>query len=112
MAIKFISLTKELTDTEFKSTFGNKMSDVTETAKPVVDIWEYVAELVRENLVDSYVYENNLVEKVYRNDTSTFDQVLLPTKNKNVFIILVVDLKKNIMFGHIILDLNKEYGLT
>ena len=55
--------------------------------------------------------ENNLVDKVYRNDTSTFDQVLLPTDNKNAFIILVVDIVNETLFGHFKLDLNKEYGL-
>jgi hypothetical protein len=72
-------LTKELSAQEFAKTFGNTMTDVTETAEPVVDIWDYVEELVRQNSVDKYVYENNLVEKVYRSDTSTFDHVLLPT---------------------------------
>jgi len=69
--LKF-SLTKELTEIEFKNTFGSKMTDVTETAEPVADIWDYVGELAKNNLVDNYVYENKIVEKVYRNDTSTF----------------------------------------
>jgi len=105
-------LTKQLTETEFRSTFGNKMTDVTETAEPVVDIWDYVEELVKENVVDNYVYEDNLVETVYRNDTSTFDHVLLPTDDLNVFITLVVDLTNEAIFGHIKLDLNQKYGLT
>ena len=88
------------------------MTDVTGTARPVVDIWGYVGELVKENVVDNYVYENNLVELVYRNDTSTFDHILLPTDDQNVFIILVVDLTKKVIFGHIKLDLKQKYGLT
>jgi hypothetical protein len=105
-------LTKELSETEFKITFGTKMTGVTETAEPVVDIWDYVEELVNQNIVDKHVLENKLVDKVYRNDTSTFDQVLLPTDNKNVFIVLVVDIENETFFGHFKLDLNKKYGLT
>lgn len=111
-ACKFISLAKELTETEFKSTFGNKMTDVTGTAEPVVDIWDYVENLAKEKLVDNYVYENNLVDSVYRNDTLTFDHILLPTSDKNVFITLVVDLTNQTILGHIKMDLNKKYRLT
>lgn len=105
-------MTKQLTETEFRNTFGSKMTDVTETAEPIVDIWDYVKELVNQNIVDKYVLENNLVEKVYRNDTSTFDQVLLPTERQNVFIVFVVDIANETLLGHFELDLNKEYGLT
>ncbi len=105
-------MTKQLSETEFRNTFGNKMTDVTQTAEPVVDIWQYVEELVGQNLVDKYVFDNNLVEIVYRNDTSTFDHILLPTADKNIFIALVVDLKNEIILGHKNLDLNQKYRLT
>lgn len=87
------------------------MTDVTDTAIPVVDIWEYVEELVKQKLVDRYVCENNLVEIVYRNDTSTFDHILLPTENQNIFITLVVDIQNETILGHFKLNLNKEYNI-
>jgi hypothetical protein len=102
-------LTKQLTEIELKNTFGNKMTDVTQTAMPVVDIWNYVKELAKENLVDNYVYENNLIEVVYRNDSSTFDHILLPTENKNIFITIVVDLIEKNILGHTKLDLDQMY---
>jgi hypothetical protein len=46
-------LTKQLTEAEFGNTFGSKMTDVTQTAEPVVDIWGYVEELVKQKLVDN-----------------------------------------------------------
>jgi hypothetical protein len=107
---KIISLVKQLTELEFRNTFGNKMTDVTETAEPVVDIWNYVEELVKEKLVDNNVFENKLVATVYRNDTSTFDHILLPTDDQNIFITLVVDLLNGTIAGHIKLDLNQKYG--
>jgi len=105
-------LTKQLTETEFRNTFGNKMTNVTETAEPIVDIWSYVEELAKENIVNNYVYENKLVETVYRNDISTFDHILLPTNDPNIFITLVVDLTNEVILGHIKLDLSQKYGLT
>jgi hypothetical protein len=104
-------LTKQLTEPEFLTTFGATMTDVTETAEPIIDIWNYVEELVEQDIVDIYVCNNNLVKKVYRNDTSSFDHVLLPTDKKNVFVTIVIDLKNQIIVGHIKLDLNEKYGL-
>jgi hypothetical protein len=104
-------LTKALSEKEYKETMGSKMIDVTETAEPVVDISAYVKDLVYENVVSDYVLKNNLVEKVYRNDTYTFDHILLPTSNENVFIVLVVKLGNATFIGHYRLDLTKEYSL-
>lgn len=102
---------KELSSEEFKKTFGTKMTDVTETAEPLVDIWGSVEELAKGNIVDRYVFERNLVERVYRNNTFTFDHVLLPTKSSNIFIVIVVDLTNKSIPGYSVLDLNKEYGI-
>lgn len=104
-------LTKTLSEKEYNETMGSKMIEVTETAEPVVDIWAYVKDLVYENIVSDYVFKNNLVEKVYRNDTATYDHILLPTNNKNVFIVLVVKLGNATIIGHYRLDLTKEYSL-
>ena len=105
-------MTKELTETEFWNTFGNGMTDITqmEIDEPI-DIWDYVKHLTENQTVDLIVYEKELVENVYRNDLKTFDHILLPTENQNVFLTIVVDLKNKKVFGHKILDLNKEYGI-
>lgn len=103
---------RELTEIEFKKTFGNSMTDITqmETEDPI-EIWGYVESLAKTNVVNQIVFDKKLVELVYRNDLETFDHILLPTKNKNLFTVIVVDLKNKVIFGHRLLDLNKEYGL-
>ncbi len=68
--------------------------------------------LVNEGVVDKYIYENELVEIVYRNREVSFDHVLLPTAVKNVFVVIVVSLTAQDIYGHYVLDLNKEYGLN
>ena len=105
-------LTKTLSEKEYKETMGSKMTDVTQTAEPIVDIWAYVKDLVYENIVSDYVFKNNLVEKVYRNDTFSFDHILLPTIDENIFIVIVVKLSNATIFGHYQLDLTKEYSLS
>lgn len=104
-------LTKTLSEQEYKSTIRPGMIDVTETAEPIVDIWPYVKNLAYENIVDEYVYKNNLVEKVYRSEPSLFDHVLLPTSHKNIFIVIIIKLTTAEIAGHYHLDLTKEYGL-
>jgi len=104
-------MTQELTEIEFKRTFGNGMTDITqmEIDEPI-DIWSYVKELVENQTIDNLVLEKELVEKVYRNDLKTYDHILLPTNSKNVFMTIIVELKTKSIFGHKLLDLNKMYG--
>ncbi len=104
-------MTKQLTQEEYKSTFTARMVDVTATIEPAVNIWSYVKQLKKDNLVLDYVYNKQLIEIVYRNDEKTFDHVLLPTSNQNMFMVIVVDLVKVKIKGHFELDLNKEYGI-
>lgn len=106
-------MTKELTRTEFKNTFGNGMTDITETEiDEPVDIWNYVKLLTDSQIVPRIVVENELVERIYRNDLKTFDHILLPTEKPNVYLTIVVDLENKKVYGHQVLDLNKEYGLA
>lgn len=102
--------TKELTEQEFKSTMTGKMTDVTESVEPVVDIWPYVEILRNNRIVIDYVFTNELVEAVYINGDGSFHHVLLPTDQKNLFIVLIVDILGQRIKGHFKLDLNQQYG--
>lgn len=99
-----------MTRPEFLATFGKGMKDVTDTAEPVTDIWEYVDELVEAGAVDRKLAAGELVSSVYRNDTATYDHVLLPMADKNRFMVIVVDLIMEEVEGHFLLDLNAENG--
>lgn len=100
---------KELSKEEFISTMCANMVDVTQTATPVVDIWPYVHQLTKANLVLGYVTENELVELVYRNPSGAFDHVLLPTSRENAFVVIVVNINSATILGHYLLDLTTEY---
>lgn len=104
-------MTTELTIDQYKKTMTSKMVNVTETAEPTVDIWPYVAQLVNKQTVLPYVWDNQMVESVYRNEQNTFDHVLLPTNKQNNFVVIIVDLMRETVTGHYLLDLNKEYGV-
>jgi hypothetical protein len=100
-------MTTGLTEQEYKSTMTGKMTDVTESAEPVVDIWPYVEILRNDKIVLDYVFINELVESVYTNGDGSFHHVLLPTDHKNVFIVLIIDVLGQRIKGHFKLDLNQ-----
>ena len=104
-------MTRELTELEYQETIGTNMTDVTETADPAVDIWPYVRFLVNEHAVSEQVVEETLVEKVYRDDTGTFDHIFLPTEKETVFIVIIVNIPEQLVIGHYILDLTEKYSL-
>jgi len=102
---------KELSEKEFRSTFSEKMNNVTDNHNTIIDVWEYVALLDKSKyLINGYIIEHKLVEYVYRNSTNTFDQILIPTEKENIYLIIIVNIKNKNIFGHYLLDLNKEYG--
>ena len=96
---------------EFKATFAAPMRDVLSTATNVIDVWPYVAAIPTSELLGHMIVDG-CVEHVYRNGNDTFDHVLVVTKTKNVFLTIIVDLVRDTIFGHHLLDLNREYGLV
>ena len=99
---------RELSPEEFISTMSEEMTDVTETADPVVDITDYVEALAAEGLVLPNTIEEELIEIIYRNEDETFDHILLPTDDEEIFIALVVDLTEEQILGHYRMDLADE----
>ena len=104
-------MTKQLTKEAYLATMISPMKPILKSSTPAVDIWEYVAELVKSGAASNEVYENNLVESIYRNANNSFDHVLLPSPVENVFPVIVIDNTHSEVFGHFDLDLNTEYHI-
>ena len=100
----------ELTPEEFINTMSAEMEDVTEWAEPVTDIAPYVQALIDEQLILPNTLDDELIEIIYRNEEGTYDHVLLPTENDEVFIAIVIDLVEEAIMGHYKMDLNNEPG--
>jgi hypothetical protein len=103
-------MTTELTFEEFMDTMSEEMIDVTETSDATVDIWPYVAHLVREDIVAQTVLDTEDIAIVYMNEEETFEHVLLPTDKEDVFITIIVDLEEEMVVGHFRLDLTEQHG--
>jgi hypothetical protein len=102
--------TRRFTEEEFKATMTPKMHNVQEIATDVLDIWPYVHAVPSDDLEDHVIYEP-FVDGVYRTEDDRFDHVMVMTKTKNVYLVVVVDLASDSFHGHWLLDLNREYGL-
>jgi hypothetical protein len=103
--------TTRLDETQFLATFAAPMRNVTDEATNVIDIWPYVDAVPPEDLQGHHVYDR-FVEYVYRDAQGRFDHVQVMTKTKNVYLAVVVDLRRNTVYGHHLLDLNQKYGLA
>lgn len=103
----------ELTYKQFKSTFSEKMNDVTYSAlEEPVYIWDYVKSLEKDKFyLNDDIINNRIVELVYRNSVKTYDHVLVPTFKKNIYLVIIININQKNIFGHYLLDLNKEYGI-
>ena len=58
---------------------GNKMNNVTESAEPLVNIWNYAKQLLKNNLISEYGFSKKYVEAVYENTERTYQHILLFT---------------------------------
>ena len=45
---------KQLSEAQYMCTMGSKMNDVTESAEPLVNIWNYAKQLLKDNLISKY----------------------------------------------------------
>ena len=100
-----------LTETVFKATTEDKMTDVTKTPGDCLDIWPYVRMVQDSVELPQQVIDGEWVEYVYRSEFGHYDHVLVPAGRFNVFLVIVVDRVHGSVYGHRVLDLNAEYGL-
>lgn len=104
--------TKQLSETQYLRTMGSKMNDVTESAEPLVNIWDYAERLLEEKLLSKQGFSGKYVEAVYENDENTFQHILLFANQKNTYVVIIVDMICKSIIGHYLLDLNEKYGLN
>lgn len=103
---------KQLSEAQYLCTMGNKMNDVTESAEPLVNIWSYAKQLLKDNLISEYGFSKKYVEAVYENNENTYQHILLFTNQKYSYAVIIVDIFHKTILGHYILDLNEKYGLN
>jgi translation initiation factor RLI1 len=104
-------MVNELTAEQYKATRTERMRDISDVEGldndyPATNIWEYVKELVIAGVLPRYVWDNQVVEMLSRNNDDTFDHILLPTNEENIFVTIIIDLEMEEILGHYVLDVN------
>ncbi len=85
------------------------MKNITGQERDVLDIWPYVDAIPFADL-EGHSIDDCVVEYVYRAPDDRFDHVLVTTKTNNVYLVVIVDLERDTIYGHHLLDLNRLYG--
>lgn len=101
---------KHLSEAEFRTTFAGPMQRVALDAEPPVPFWDYFDAIPADDFADHDCSEGN-VSRAWTDASGCFQHVLVDTDHKNVFMVIVLDLRGRSVFGHRLLDLNNEYGI-
>ncbi|WP_086458119.1 hypothetical protein, partial [Leptospira venezuelensis] len=104
------NMIKLLKENEFRKSISNPAELKEGYDRITTNFWEYYDEISK-NDFKGISFSNHEVSNIYRMDND-YDHILISAEtHKNIFLVLVNDHSKNIIIGHYILDLNKEYGL-
>jgi hypothetical protein len=104
-----LSTIKKLTEEEFNSTFIPPMTFMYhEDETSDIDIISYVESVIQAEDLNASIPDLK-IDSIYHNGEKTFEHVLLNYGLENFFLVIIVELKDNSVYGYHILDLNKKY---
>lgn len=98
-----------LTAEQFRSTFGATRHRIGDD-EPPFDFWPYVDGIPAADF-EGHNCSGGNVEVAYRMEPGGYEHVLIRSENRNVFMVIVLDRDARTVYGHHLLDLNREYGL-
>lgn len=98
-----------LSEKEFKATVDPRPVRVGPDEAPPFDFWGYFRSIPPEDF-DGHEFDGT-VTYVWTMPATGCQHVLVDSKTKNVFLVLVLDLRRRKVRGHHLLDLRKLYGL-
>ena len=101
---------KQLTKAEFLATISAPMRRLSLDTSPPCDFWLYF-ESIPSSDFDGYNCSESSVTYVWVDSTSRYQFVHVNSEDKNVFMVIVIDIAACMVLGHRLLDLNREYGL-
>jgi hypothetical protein len=82
-----------------------------ESEQPACDIRQYGHEALATEF-PQFDAATTDVELSYRSADGKHEHVLIPAGTKNLYLVVVISIESKAIFGHFVLDLNREYGLT
>jgi hypothetical protein len=99
-----------LSQDQYKATFSPPMRQLSLEAEPPFDFFAYFDGI---SPADFGAYEcAGDVTYVWEDATGNFQHVLFNSQDKDVFMVVVLDLRAQKVAGHRLLDLKQLYGLN
>ncbi len=79
-------------------------------SEPPFDYWGYFDSIPSADF-EQHDCSAGTVTYVWEHPNRRFQHVLVNSEDKNIFMVLVLDIDSQSVVGHRLLDLNQEYGL-
>jgi hypothetical protein len=102
---------KQLSQSEFLATFREPMRRLSRDEEPPFEFWSYFESIPAAHF-EGHDCSAGTVTYAWEDASGRFQHVLVNTEDKNVFMVLVLDISSGDVLGHRLLDHNREYGLT
>jgi hypothetical protein len=99
-----------LSETQFKEAFRPPMRQLSSEADPPFDFWGYIDTIPVSDFAGYSCHGG--VTYVWEDAAGEFQHVMFNTRDKNVFMVVVLDLASGKVKGHRLLNLNELYALS
>jgi len=102
---------KRLSLAEYLATMAEPMKRLSAGGGAPVDFWLYFDSIPTADF-EQHDCSAGLVTHVWEHPAGRYQHVLVDSEDKNVFMVVALNLHNGEVLGHRLLDLNREYGLT
>jgi hypothetical protein len=99
-----------LTEEEYLATFSEPMVALSEADELPFDFWPYFHRIPAPDFA-GHDCSAGQVDNAWRSLDGSCIHVLVNSENRNIFMVVVLDLRASAVLGHRLLDLEDQYGL-
>jgi hypothetical protein len=101
---------KLLSKTEHLATMEEPMKRLPSDSFAPFSFWDYFDAIPPADF-QGHDCSEGVVRDAWETFADKYQHVLVDSEDKNVFMVIVLDLVNSTVLGHFLLDLNREYGL-
>ncbi|MFC6019700.1 hypothetical protein ACFP2T_26270 [Plantactinospora solaniradicis] len=101
----------QLTESQYRATMDPHPVRVDQDSPPPFDFWPYF-DSIDDSDLDGHDFSAGVVTHAWTMPISNHQHVLISCETPNVFLVLVLDLRHDTVYGHHLLDLRVLYGLS
>lgn len=102
---------RRLSKGEYDQTMSVPMQRIGTEDTPPFDFWDYFESIPQQDF-QGFDCSAGEVDNAYNEATGRYQHILINSDEKNVFMVLILDLNAANVYGHMLLDLNEAYGLN